>query len=110
MWQQAYVPLSVNKREQQLYQDYLTQLRLKDRKFFHTLAGTVGPLERGLIKATNSGENFGGWVGTVCGPGYQVFVGSVFGPPNRPMVGYSQYPRYHSTPKAKATSQVRFWI
>ena len=45
--------------------------------------------------------------GTVCGPpGYQVFVGSVFGPPNRPMVGYSQYPRYHSTPKAKATSRV----
>jgi hypothetical protein len=35
---------------------------LKDRNFFHTLAGTVGPLERGLIKATNSGENFGGWV------------------------------------------------
>jgi hypothetical protein len=24
---------------------------------------------------------------TVCGPGYQVFVGSVFGPPNRPVVG-----------------------
>jgi hypothetical protein len=39
--------------------------------------------------------------GTVCGPGYQVFVGSVFGPPNRPMVGYSQYPRYHSTPKRR---------
>ncbi len=29
---------------------------------FHTPAGTVGPLERGLIKATNSGENFEGWV------------------------------------------------
>ena len=50
---------AVNKREQQLYQEYLTRLRLKDRgslrKFFHTPAGTVGPLERGLIKATNSG-------------------------------------------------------
>ena len=40
----------------------LTRLRLKDRKFLHTPAGTVGPLERGLIKATNSGENFEGWV------------------------------------------------
>jgi len=53
---------AVNKREQQLYQEYLTRLRLKDRKFLHTPAGTVGPLERGLIKATNSGENFEGWV------------------------------------------------
>ena len=53
---------AVNKREQQLYQEYLTRLRLKDREFFHTPAGTVGPLERGLIKATNSGENFEGWV------------------------------------------------
>ncbi len=52
---------AVNKRGQQLYQEYLTQLRLKDRKFFHTPAGTAGPLERGLIKATNSGENFEGW-------------------------------------------------
>ena len=42
----------VNKREQQLYQEYLTQLRLKDRKHLHTPAGNVGPLERGLIKAT----------------------------------------------------------
>ena len=25
----------VNKREQQLYQEYLTRLRLKDREFFH---------------------------------------------------------------------------
>ncbi len=33
---------AVNKREQQLYQEYLTRLRLKDRKFFHTPAGTVG--------------------------------------------------------------------
>ncbi len=49
---------AVNKREQQLHQEYLTRLRLKDRIFFHTPAGTVGPLERGLIKATNSGENF----------------------------------------------------
>ena len=31
-------------------------------RFFHTPAGTAGPLERGLIKATNSGENFEGWV------------------------------------------------
>ena len=53
---------AVNKREQQLYQEYLTRLRLKVRKFFDTPAGTVGPLERGLIKATNSGENFEGWV------------------------------------------------
>ena len=47
---------AVNKREQQLYREYLTQLRLKDRKYFHAPAGTVGPLERGLIKATNSGR------------------------------------------------------
>ena len=33
---------AVKKREQQLYQEYLTQLRLKDRKYFHTPAGTVG--------------------------------------------------------------------
>ena len=32
------------------------------RKFLHTPAGTLGPLERGLIKATNSGESFEGWV------------------------------------------------
>ena len=42
--------------------EYLTRLRLKDRKYFNTPAGQVGPLERGLIKATNSGENFEGWV------------------------------------------------
>ena len=55
---------AVNKHEQQLYQEYLTRLRLKYRKHFrvHTPAGTVGPLERGIIKATNSGENFGAWV------------------------------------------------
>ena len=53
---------AVNKREQQLYQEYLIRPRLKDREFFHTPAGTVGPLKRGLIKATNSGENFEGWV------------------------------------------------
>ena len=55
---------AVNKREQQLYQEYLTRLRLKDREHFHTpdtSDGTVGPLERGLINATNSGENFDGW-------------------------------------------------
>ena len=34
---------AVNKREQQFYQEYLTRLRLKDRKFLHTPAGTVGP-------------------------------------------------------------------
>ena len=43
-------------------QEYLTRLRLKDRKHLNTPDGTVGPLERGLIKATNSGENFDGWV------------------------------------------------
>ena len=55
---------AVNKREQQLYQEYLTRLRLKDREHFHTPAGIVlvGPLERGLINATNSGENFEAWV------------------------------------------------
>ena len=53
---------AVNKREQQLYQEYLTRLRLKDREHFHTPDGRVGPLERGLINATNSGENFDGWV------------------------------------------------
>ena len=30
---------AVNKREHQLYQEYLTRLRLKDRKFLHTPAG-----------------------------------------------------------------------
>ena len=52
---------AVNKREQQLYQEYLTRLRLKDRNL-NTPDGTVGPLERGLINATNSGESFDGWV------------------------------------------------
>ena len=47
---------AVNKREQQLYQEYLTRLRLKDREHLHTPDGIVGPLERGLINATNSGE------------------------------------------------------
>jgi hypothetical protein len=52
------------KREQQLYQpeEYLNRLRLKDRRQFHTPAGTVGPLERGIINATNAGENFDAWV------------------------------------------------
>ena len=53
---------AVNKREQQLYQEYLTRLRLKDRDHFHTPDGTVGPLERGLKNATKSGESFVGWV------------------------------------------------
>ncbi len=34
---------AVNKREQQLYQEYLTRLRLKDREYFHTPAGIVAP-------------------------------------------------------------------
>ncbi len=37
------------------------KLNLKNRNF-HTPAGTVGPLERGIIKAANSGENFDAWV------------------------------------------------
>ena len=46
---------AVNKREKRLYQEYLNRLRLKDRRHFHTPAGTVlGPLERGIINATNS--------------------------------------------------------
>jgi hypothetical protein len=53
---------AVNKREQQLYQEYLNRLRLKDSRQFHTPAGTVGPLERGIITATNAGENFDAWV------------------------------------------------
>ena len=53
---------AVNKREQQLYQEYLTRLRLKDREFFHTPVGAVGPLEHGFTSATNSEENFDGWV------------------------------------------------
>ena len=38
---------------------------MKDREHFHTPDtpdGTVDPWERGLINATNSGENFDGWV------------------------------------------------
>ena len=34
----------VNEREQQLYQEYLTRLRLKDRELLHTPDGEVGPL------------------------------------------------------------------
>jgi hypothetical protein len=53
----------VNKREQQLYQEYLTRLRrgLKHRELLHTPDGEVGPLERGFTSATNQ-ENFKGWV------------------------------------------------
>ena len=55
MWQRAYV------REQQLYQEYLTRLRLKDREPLHAPDGVVGPLERGFTSATNP-EDFKGWV------------------------------------------------
>ena len=34
---------AVNKREQQLYEEYLIRLRLKDRRLFHIPTGTVGP-------------------------------------------------------------------
>jgi hypothetical protein len=51
----------VNKREQQLYQEYLTRLRLKDRKPLHTPDGEVGPLERGFTSTTNQ-EDFKPWV------------------------------------------------
>ena len=37
---------AVNKREQQLYQEYLAKLRKKDRVLLHTPDGEVGPLER----------------------------------------------------------------
>ena len=52
---------AVNKREQSLYQEYLTRLRLKDAQLLHTPDGEVGPLERGFISAT-SPEDFKGWV------------------------------------------------
>ena len=52
---------AVNRREQQLYQDYLAKLRLKDRRLLHTPDGEVGPLERGFTSAV-SREDFQGWV------------------------------------------------
>ena len=52
---------AVNKREQLLYQEYLTRLRLKDAELLHTPDGEVGPLVRGFISAT-SPEDFKGWV------------------------------------------------
>jgi hypothetical protein len=52
---------AVNKREQQLYQEYLAKLRLKDRVLLHTPDGEVGPLERGFTSAV-SREDFQGWV------------------------------------------------
>ncbi len=52
---------AVNKREQQLYQEYLAKLRLKDRNLLHTPDGEVGPLERGFTSAI-SREDFKGWV------------------------------------------------
>ncbi len=55
----------MNKREQQLYQEYLAnlKLRLKDRNLLHTPDGDVGPfkLERGFTSAV-SREDFRGWV------------------------------------------------
>ena len=51
---------AANKREQQLYQEYLAKLRLKrQRSSAHT--GEVGPLERGFTSAV-SREDFQGWV------------------------------------------------
>ncbi len=47
----------MNKREQQLYQEYLAKLRLKDRSLLHTPDGEVGPLERGFTSAV-SREDF----------------------------------------------------
>ena len=52
---------AVNKREQQLYQEYLNRLRSKDAELLHTPDGEVGPLERGFTSATNP-EDFKGWV------------------------------------------------
>jgi hypothetical protein len=52
---------AVNKREQQLYQEYLAKLRKKDRDLLHTPDGEVGPLERGFTSAV-SREDFQGWV------------------------------------------------
>jgi hypothetical protein len=52
---------AVNKREQQLYQEYLNRLRSKDTALLHTPDGEVGPLERGFTSAT-SPEDFKGWV------------------------------------------------
>ena len=50
---------AVNKREQQLYQEYLAMLRLKDRDLLHTPDGEVGRLERGFTSAV-SREDFQG--------------------------------------------------
>ncbi len=57
----------MNKREQQLYQEHLTRLRvrLKDTELLHTPDGEVGPLERGFTSAT-SPEDFKGWVVGFC--------------------------------------------
>ena len=52
---------AVNKREQQLYQEYLNRLRSKDAELLHTPDGEVGPLERGFTSATNPGD-LKGWV------------------------------------------------
>ena len=57
---------AVNKREQQLYQEYLVKLRLKDRVLLHTPDGEVGRLERGFTSAV-SREDFQGWVLGVVG-------------------------------------------
>jgi hypothetical protein len=51
----------VKKREQQLDQEYLAKLRLKDRNLLHTPDGGIGPLERRFTSAI-SREDFKGWV------------------------------------------------
>ena len=52
---------AVKKREQQLDQEYLAKLRLKDRNLLHTPDGGIGPLERRFTSAI-SREDFKGWV------------------------------------------------
>ena len=52
-WQQAYVPREQacqTASGQQLYQEHLTRLRLKDRDLLDTPDGVVGPLERGFTR------------------------------------------------------------
>ena len=51
----------MKKREQQLDQEYLAKLRLKDRNLLHTPDGEIGPLERRFTSAI-SREDFKGWV------------------------------------------------
>ncbi len=44
---------AVNKREHELYQEYLAKFRLKDRRLLHTPDGEVDPLERGFTSAVS---------------------------------------------------------